>query len=360
MISTWLIIFSAVAAYLLACRYFRFKRLRDLQRDWIDRDGSFKIRSVEDARIILEVSNLYESTFMWETSIELALFRTYGIPTISKVLVSTGQLSQPESAGKRAEDTGLLLQEALYNPWDTERSRTAISRINYLHSRYGKRITNDDMLYTLSLFILEPMRWLEMYEWRPLSDVEKYAQLTLWTALGQRMGITGIPNNLKDLEKFSVDYEENPKIRAGNGDPAIVCTFGRQTAELHAFSHAFSMDGMVRTVCLKVSSQISPVFLLTQTEQSPPYFSEKNPTGRYHKLKSNFQPFYARSSVYNRLYFGLLGFDLKEEKWMTEGYKIEELGPNKLKDAGHEQVSRGAQIMFKCPFVLPSRGLSPR
>jgi hypothetical protein len=46
--------------------------------------------------------------------------------------------------------------------------------MNYLHSRYQKagKISNDDMLYTLSLFVLEVKRWVGLYEWRSLTPLE--------------------------------------------------------------------------------------------------------------------------------------------------------------------------------------------
>lgn len=46
--------------------------------------------------------------------------------------------------------------------------------MNYLHGRYQKanKISNDDMLYTLSLFILEVERWVRLYEWRKLTPME--------------------------------------------------------------------------------------------------------------------------------------------------------------------------------------------
>lgn len=46
--------------------------------------------------------------------------------------------------------------------------------MNYLHGRYQKagKISNDDMLYTLSLFVLEVERWTREYDWRPLTQME--------------------------------------------------------------------------------------------------------------------------------------------------------------------------------------------
>lgn len=70
----------------------------------------------------------------------------------------------------------------------------AIARINYLHDRWrgkgkGKGITDEDMLYTLSLFALEPMKWVKKYEWRELSKVEICAVATLWKYLGDALKV---------------------------------------------------------------------------------------------------------------------------------------------------------------------------
>jgi len=56
--------------------------------------------------------------------------------------------------------------------------------MNYIHSRYQKagKISNDDLLYTLSVFITEPINWVEMYEWREMSDTEKNAFATHCTS----------------------------------------------------------------------------------------------------------------------------------------------------------------------------------
>jgi hypothetical protein len=54
------------------------------------------------------------------------------------------------------------------------RAISALSRINYIHGIYQKDglISNDDMLYTLSLFAVEPRNWIARYEWRDLTDME--------------------------------------------------------------------------------------------------------------------------------------------------------------------------------------------
>ena len=49
---------------------------------------------------------------------------------------------------------------------------------------------NADMLYTLSLFALEPPRWVRKYEWRELSEMELCALGTFWKSMGDAMMIS--------------------------------------------------------------------------------------------------------------------------------------------------------------------------
>ena len=45
-----------------------------------------------------------------------------------------------------------------------QRATVALERLNELHGKYP--IKNDDYLYTLALFICEPIEWITRYEWR--------------------------------------------------------------------------------------------------------------------------------------------------------------------------------------------------
>lgn len=70
------------------------------------------------------------------------------------------------------------------------RGAIAIARTNWLHSKYPivshlklwhhkvnifqlNKQSNDDFLYTLALFIIEPAVWMEKYEWRGLTPLER-------------------------------------------------------------------------------------------------------------------------------------------------------------------------------------------
>lgn len=135
--------------------------------------------------------------------------------------MSTGELSDPTTASKRAADTGVLITEVVLNKPGTDRNLAAIARMNWLHDRYRRsnKIKDDDMLYTLSLFALESMRWTRDLEWRDLTDLERCAMAVYWKNLGEVMSIpydalpsssTGWCNGLEwldELEAWSQEYE---------------------------------------------------------------------------------------------------------------------------------------------------------
>ena len=87
-----------------------------------------------------------------------------------RLISRTAQLKDPKLGGKRYVDTGVAITDFINFPFDSERHAEAMARTNWLHSHYN--ISNDDKLYTLSVFVTCPARWLEKYDWRPLSQLE--------------------------------------------------------------------------------------------------------------------------------------------------------------------------------------------
>ena len=143
--------------------------------------------------------------FPWdiERSLEFALFRTYAIPSISSLLVRTGEFET--RTRKRYDDTELILSEILENGAEDPRGAAALKRMNEMHARY--RIANEDFLYVLSTFVFEPIRWLDRFGWRKLTEGERAAIFAYYRDLGSRMGIRDIPKNMATFEAFNRIYE---------------------------------------------------------------------------------------------------------------------------------------------------------
>ena len=188
--------------YPILCALLRYHRLRQTLEEFpYTTRKSFASMTNEDAFHIQQNLNSLEFPFTAEKALQFALFRTYGIPSISSLLAHTEELCAGSKATKRYADTVVLIAEFMgYKPGE-ERSVEAIGRMNYIHSVYQKagKISNDDLLYTLSLFAWEPARWIERYEWRCLEDFEKAALGTFWKGIGDAMEIDF--GGLKSVER---------------------------------------------------------------------------------------------------------------------------------------------------------------
>lgn len=159
--------------------------------------------SVDFERIVYLLGS-YEFAWDIEKALEFALFRTYAVPSISGLLSRTGAFQT--DTRKRYDDTELLLSEISENGQGSERGRAAITRINEMHSKY--RISNGDMLYVLTTFVVEPVRWLDRFGRRPMTRKERDAWTRYYRALGQRMGIKAMPGSFDAFVSFGRDYED--------------------------------------------------------------------------------------------------------------------------------------------------------
>ncbi len=135
--------------------------------------------------------------FPWDLTraLELALLKTFCVPSISGLLERTGEFEQRPR--KRYDDTGLMVAELLRHGSGSPAGAAVIARMNRIHGHYA--ISNEDFLYVLSTFVAEPIRWLARYGWRPLTDEEQEHLFLFWRGVGQRMGIAAIPERLDDL-----------------------------------------------------------------------------------------------------------------------------------------------------------------
>ena len=245
----------AFTAYLILVQLLRFSRLRAIKRKYggrwtTSKDGKRKLDvTPAEAQEIMHVSLKYDLPGVCRFSTLWALFNTYAIPSISEILVKSGELSSSAIMARRYTDTGVLISSWATCPIidltsiplsDKEREERgketdprnaiAIARVNWLHSRWPA-IKQEDYLYTLSLFLLLPMLWAREYGWRALSPMEEevtsyvsrirvkgsdivQAYFVFWSEIGRRMRIEDIPETLQDLKEWSRDYEETHMVYA--------------------------------------------------------------------------------------------------------------------------------------------------
>ncbi|KAF2182243.1 hypothetical protein K469DRAFT_637108 [Zopfia rhizophila CBS 207.26] len=396
--------FVALSSYLLLCRGLRYLRRdgKHAQYPYKSREDFSKM-TAQHAFEITKYTISLEFPFTIEKALQFALFRTYGIPTISKLLCDTRQLSEARNAPKRYADTAILITEFLTHEPTSDRACSAIARMNYLHGMWQKRgrISNDDMLYTLSLFVLEVDRWVRTYEWRALTPMELCAFGTQWKSIGDVMGISfaGLKHGpsdfvdglqfVEDLRHWAEDYEKRTMVPNGWNHKLAEETIAILLCNAPHFLKPYGkqavitlMDGRLRRAMMYPDppSQYLPLvsfalharkLFIRHLLPPRPYFMRfrtvsdgPDPkTGRYHQTIYEAEPWYVKPTLYNRYNLAawfrwLLGKPYPgPKKFKPEGYDILELGPLNLENSGQDECKETRERLMgagrgACPFAF--------
>ncbi|KAF5371589.1 hypothetical protein D9758_003422 [Tetrapyrgos nigripes] len=229
----------AFISYLALVRSLRWRQYNAIHKQYQKKYEQGKL-TPEDAQKIIKPGMGYDMPFVLGYALSFALFKTYGVPSISKILKGTKELSSKEGISKRYTDTSILIStwiacpisgktdpevesnrflpkfassdSSVELPEDDPRAMIALARVNWLHSKYP--ITNDDYLYTLALFAFEPETWAKRYGWRELSPLEREAYYIYWAEIGRRMGIKDIPTSAKEFKEWVEDFESRVMVTA--------------------------------------------------------------------------------------------------------------------------------------------------
>lgn len=215
--------------------------------------------------------------FPWDTtrSLEIALMRTFCVPSISALLDKTGEFKHRPQ--RRYDDTGLLTTEIMKWGYNSERGIEAIGRMNAIHGRF--KISNEDFLYVLSTFIYEPIRWNARFGWRLMCEQERLACFYFWREVGKRMHIQNIPETYEEFERYNLDYEQQhfhysdtnrrtgeatrdlflswfPAILRRAIEPAIYALLDDRMLQAFGFPQAPALLRFVATTSLKLRGRV--------------------------------------------------------------------------------------------------------
>jgi hypothetical protein len=384
---SWSTTLILLLRYLLIVRALRFRRLHALKKKHAALLKDPYAMPYKTAHAILKLHMLSEMPYIHSLATQWALPKTYGIASGTKLLVQTRQLTSESKVGKRAEDTGVLLVEILVGDIDSERGMRALSKINWLHARYKKVISNDEMLHTLAMFVLEPIRFIQRYEWRGLTELERVARFVYWREIGLRMGMVGIPGSLGELEEWTERYEAEAMVFAESnracadttielyleGAPRWLHGFVRSVTcalleerVLRAVGWADPPEWVVRLVVgtLRVRAwMIRHLFLPRLWDKDP--VPKQGEDGRLYRNWFVFEPWYIKDNTWRRwmTWLGSKGRLCPGEDFKSTGYLPEELGPVEFEKASKEPVRKQAEAMreyvgksevkgFGCPFAF--------
>lgn len=220
--------------------------------------------SLSDAQAVMLNLSLLEFPKFFEVALQFALFRVCSTPSRAEFPMSTNSyrrtpfpLSLPSSPKLVSWQTRKTLRNATSTPpssslnslagrWTQSApllqspvspqsplflaaiSNTPIPGMNYLHSQHPS-IRPIDTLYTLLLFATQPIVFIELYEWRKPTVLEKAAMWKFWTEIGIRMNIPAdtIPKTWDEMREWSEEFERTDMVPSESNN--IV---GVQTVEL--------------------------------------------------------------------------------------------------------------------------------
>ena len=261
----------------------------------------------KDYEEIVALLSSYVFPWDFQESLEFALFRTYAVPSISKLLDRTGEFKN--RTRKRYDDTELILAEIIENGIESERAKQAFRRMNAMHNSYC--ISNDDFLYVLSTFVFTPIEWIDQYGWRKLTDNEKQAIYKFNKEMGIRMNIKNIPKDFQSFYQFHKKYEvthfTNAPSNNAVAEPTISLLLGFYLPDNFKFlgkpvAACFMDDRLLYAMSIKKPSMLLKVFV---------HFCMQIRTTVLAILPERKKP-YLRTTLKRPTY--------------PEGYRIEELG----------------------------------
>jgi uncharacterized protein (DUF2236 family) len=77
--------------------------------------------------------------------------------------------------------------------------------MNQMHGAYT--VSNDDMRYVQSTFVVVPIRWIDRFGWRPLTETERRASANHYRELGRHMNIKDSPRTHQEFASYLDAYE---------------------------------------------------------------------------------------------------------------------------------------------------------
>jgi hypothetical protein len=286
-----------------------------------------KIESLDpekDAWEIVRLSVFYEFPWDFNRALELALYKTFAIPSISKVLHGTKEFEQHPQ--KRYDDTDILLSEIIeYGP-DADRGREALKQLNWIHSHY--KISNEDYLYVLSTFIFDSADWINRYGYRKLTVQEELAGFYVWKEIGEKMRIQNIPASIHAFRQFHDAYERkhfryaesNRRVAKATEDLMLGWYLPRPLFDAaRPFLHAVMQPNLLEAFNCKEPHKITR-WLAARTLRTRSFFAGMFP----------------RKTPYLRT-------RMFEHKAYPRGYELKDIGPGKLADSP------------KCPYHAVDR-----
>jgi hypothetical protein len=271
-----------------------------------------KLNPEKDYWEIVQLSIWYEFPWDYNRALELALYKTFAVPSISKILHQSKEFEQHSQ--KRYDDTDILLSHVIDYGLNHQKGQEALQRINWIHSHYP--ITNDDYLYVLATFVFDTGNWINQYGYRKLTQNEEIAGFKVWQEIGTQMSIQNIPDSLEALKTYYDEYEKkhfiynksNEIVAKATEDLMLSWYLPKYLFEFaRPFLHAVMQPHLLKAFNFKEPHQLIKL-LVSTVLKTRSTIESLNP------IK---QPFY-RSTM-------------NQYRYYKNSFEVKDLGPDKLK-----------------------------
>ncbi|PVI04033.1 hypothetical protein DM02DRAFT_586838 [Periconia macrospinosa] len=367
-----------VICYLILVRRLRYARIESLQKQYGRTPAEFANLGYKDAQAILGQLGLYESPWLFLAGKDFAFLRAFAIPSISKVSVNASEMVH--RVGKRYADTTVLVGEFLVNELDSPRAVLAINRMNWIHSRYGSSIEMPQMVYTLCLLVCEALLWVDRFDWRPTTPLEKHASWVFWSEVGRRMRLVGVPESFEECVTYVEEYEKkemtpskhNAKIKEGvytlyaSSVPKFLAPVVHLV--LDAFMDSRLSDAFMlkeRTWHTDLAHTVVRAALALRKYIVRHTFLPRNHTFQvfgdadadgfrsmsFWEIEPWYVPAEKSGSWLRAAYVRIFGLPRAgDDKYRPQGYKLHEIGPKGLEGRGGEEVLGFVEQSGSCAF----------
>ena len=189
--------------------------LRLRPRRWIDAEID-RLDPVGDAS---RIYHLTLNKLAVDHPIFLSLVYTHGFMRIAGQ--AEGAIAV-DGAGKvhgapyrRSDDTMRALAGWIQDTPGSDRGRQSLAKIRQIHDSYGRRfeMSHATFVHTVALFTLQTELMLKAVGAPQLSEKERLAQVVHWCAVGEALGVDGLPRTWTGMARALADYEASAHFR---------------------------------------------------------------------------------------------------------------------------------------------------
>ncbi|KAJ8324630.1 hypothetical protein O5D80_006876 [Batrachochytrium dendrobatidis] len=163
---------------------------------------------------ISHATRYFEFPFEYARALDIHTLKHMGMPNsiLYKALVALFSIS--ESSSETIEDAlckwmdvgDLLVREITERPLYMERTRQALDAIKEC-LKDMKGVSNDDKVYMMCGFVVDPVLIINSFGWRRLVSQEVNALVVTWRAIGLYLEIKDMPLTMAAMMEFMKSYE---------------------------------------------------------------------------------------------------------------------------------------------------------